>query len=167
MLQSALYSNPHGLGVRSQTFRVINRSGGVTVVGEVYQLDMGHETVGNETVGYTDSGDTSVFGTIVDVTTNGALAYPLVVCLEAVADDTDLTVQICGIVPVLVKGANLCALTDTLHAIAGDVELNSDVATTADETLRVVGIPLEVTAGATAELIDVLFDGMGMGVKWT
>lgn len=158
MLYVSDYSNPLGVGFRPITRTVMNRSGSAVAAGDVMQLDMAASQA--ETTEYVGTGDDSVFGVAVDVTATGANAYPLVVALEAAADNAQLKVGLAGVFDVSVAGTNATATTDVLHATAA-VSLNSD-ASAGD---RVVGIPLATTAAGAAEVIKVFFCGSGLGVK--
>lgn len=160
MLSSGLYKNPHGVGFQEVTFKCTNRSAGPAVVGDVMQLDLGL----SEGAGYNDitggSGPTTPYGQFVHVTAVGALAYPLVVVLEAGADDAVCKVGLVGVFDV-----NLLATTGTPdageigHAVAAATSLQIDAPGTGG-TSRAIGICIETGGDG---VLKTFFCGTGLG----
>lgn len=162
-------SPPLGLPADKETLRLMNRTGAPLTIGMVVQLDL--HSVATETTNYQVGDDNSVFANAILVSagtnTVGLSVGWFALVEEAAADNFSFRCRVRGKGKALVKGTNAAALTDYLLVLDGDEELDSD-AVAADTLQKVVGIPLEVTAGATAELIDVLFNGVeGLGYVFT
>lgn len=140
---------------------LMNRSG-ARVVGDIVMLDFGQSDAAVDSIEPGDSG--SVFANAIlptEAATGSANALALqwgvfAIVLRAAADDAPMLVRMRGIVDAIVVGTAATALGEPLVAVASQDNLDSDVV--AGD--KVLGICLTATAGAPAELVPVLFDGI-------
>jgi hypothetical protein len=163
MWEYSAFENGVGVNIaslsRTKTAKVYNRTGGASVVGQVYELNMSLSD-GATTV-LAAGGSAGATANAVKVTATGRNCYPLVVCNEVAADDALMEVILYGPCTAFVKGSDLAAVTDALHATTGDEELDTDEVAGA----RVVGLCLAATANGTGVLASIYFDGRGIGTK--
>jgi len=151
----ALGSGPLGLQPSDRmTARVVNNTGSATLVGELVMFDM---ALAGDATNFRDGDALSAYTSVRTPATAGLLGFWFGICLEAVADGAEMEVVLKGRVPALVKGTNAAALGDALSALNGDEELDSDVIAAGE---KILGFPEETSAAGTAELIDIIFNGI-------
>ncbi len=135
--------------------RVMNRSG-ARVVGDLVQFDL-HQTDAASTT-FTNGATTSGLANVILPATEGLLYGWFGIVTIAGADNAAITICVRGKVRALVTGANLAdEEADWLSAQNGQDTIDTDVASGGE---KILGVPLEATAGATAEMIWILFNGI-------
>lgn len=154
-----------GVQVPQHRVRVMNRAGAVAP-GSLVMFDItATDTLPNSAAYTFVVGDVnSVFANVIQPATAMLLVgwYAIVIsrgdgALGNAADDAEMIVAIRGKVDALVYGTDAAAVTDNLVAVNSETALHSDGGTAGQKCL---GFPLTVTAGATAQKIPVIFEGI-------
>ncbi|UCC71263.1 MAG: hypothetical protein JSV86_12820 [Gemmatimonadota bacterium] len=146
---------PLGLQPDVEKVRVINRSAATRAVGDVVMFDL--EATDGDVSTFRPGDENSIFANVILPATAGLRNGWFAIVTEGGADNAEMTVAIRGVVKANVSGLNAAALTDELAAVNGQDTLDSDAVAAGE---RVIGRPLETTAGGTEEQIYVLFNGI-------
>lgn len=156
---NATIAGPLGVQADPEFAVVITRISGGVSLGSLVMFDL---TQTDADVSNGLPGDeNSVFANVIAPTT--ALLsfgwYGVVTDLRGGTGAEGEEVKVCirGRCKALVSGTNAAAVTDPLAAVNAQTSLDSDALAAGE---KVLGFPLETTAGGTAELIDVIFDGI-------
>lgn len=132
---------------RTEKCKVWNRTGGASVVGEIYQMNFA--LTGSETTTLDNDGsDASAFANVIVSTGEPAAIY--VLCLEVVADNAEMEVMLSGVAETIsVTGA--AAVNGALMIPASGA---SDAQHVGAANEKVCGIAFTTGASTTSGLFD-------------
>lgn len=151
---------PVGLQPDKRSCWVMNRTGSTLRVGDLGMFDL--QNVATETV-VLGPGETGVFGSIITPATAGLQTgwFGVVDDLGSSAGVDNSVVSVCwfGKIKAYVEGSDATAITERLTAANGQLQLNSDTNT---QSKKILGVPLEVSAGTAEQLITIMFSGIFM-----
>ena len=145
-----------GLSPDQQLVRVMNRTAAAATVGNLVMFDL-HQTDAASTT-FTTGATTSGLANVIVPATEGLLYGWFGIVTQGGADNAEIEVCVRGKVQALVTGTNLAdEEADWLSGINAQSTIDTDVASGGE---KILGVPLEATAGATAESIWILFNGI-------